>query len=412
MTLTTLAVTPQPIGIFPLPAGYLILPPAEGVETVLPALMQGQLPDDLPDSLDFFRLALAGDSDAAYRSIAVDDSLEAAYNRFVLRSSPESYAALSRVLTGELRQLLDVVAYTIGYLAMPPRRDQAQCERLAMILMAQATDALEREDGQAAVELLAEAVELCRQISPLFAAQILGTLAQTKHAQYGPSPALVQHYQDALKLLEPAGPTKIRAEMWLNLGIVYHDLANGRRGALLEAVKCYQQALNVLTRDKYPEAYALAQSNLGLAYLAMPLQEAGDQLRMAIAVQALREALQVYTPETYPEQWASAQLNLANAYQYLPSTHPEENLIQAVELYEELLAVRRRSSDPVGYARVLANQGNALAHLGIFAQAVPKLQEARSIFDGHGETDAAASIADMLDQINFNMSNGNGHGAV
>ncbi|MCB9077956.1 MAG: tetratricopeptide repeat protein [Anaerolineaceae bacterium] len=412
MTITTLAVTPQPIGIFPLPAGYLILPSVEGVETVLPALMQGQAPDNLPDSLEFFRLALDGELDAAYQAIAADGSLEAAYNRFVLKSSPESYARLARVFKGELRQLLDVVAYTIGYLAMPPRRGEAQCERLAMILMAQATDALERDDADRAIELLAEAAELTRPISPLFAAQIISTLAQTKYAQFGAAPALVQHYQDALKLLEPAGPAHIRAEMWLNLGIVYHDLASGRRGALLEAVKCYQQALSVLTRDKYPEAYALAQSNLGLAYLAMPLQEAGDQLRMAIAVQSLREALKVYTPETYPEQWASAQLNLANAYQYLPSTHPEENLIQAVELYEELLAVRRHSSDPVGYARVLANQGNALAHLGIFAQAVPKLQEARSIFEAQGETDAAASITNMLDQINFNMSNGNGHGVV
>ncbi|MCB0197706.1 MAG: hypothetical protein KDJ65_37520 [Anaerolineae bacterium] len=412
MTQSTLAVNPQPLGIFPLPAGYLLLPPVEGVADVQSTLMQGQIPDHCPESLAFFRLALDGDIDAAYRALAADDSLEAAYNRFVLKSSPEDYATLRRIFKGELRQLLDVAAYTIGYLAMPPRRGEAQDECLALIIMTHATDALERDDGARAIELLTEAADLCRTISPLFAAQIIGTLAQTKYNYHGPDFTLIQLYQDALKLLESSSLAETRAEMWLNLGIVYHDLSSGRRGALLEAVKCYQSALSTFVRDKHPEPYALAQSNLGLAYLSMPLQEAGDQLRMAIAVQSLREALEVYTPETHPEQWASAQLNLANAYQYLPSTHPEENLMQAVDLYEEVLTFRSRSRDPLGYARVLANQGNALAHLGIFDHAVPKLEEARTIFAAHGETDAALSITTLLQQAHFNTNGTNGHGTL
>ncbi|GAB4417924.1 MAG: hypothetical protein Fur0044_13730 [Anaerolineae bacterium] len=394
-----LSVTPQPIGIFPLPAGYLLLPAVPGIEAVQGALLQGQTPHNWPPALRFFELALAGETDAAYEALAGDASPEAAFNRFVLRPDPVQYLALSSEFTGDLRHLLDVVAYTLGYLAIPPERGETQAERLAFVLMAQATHALEQGGGERAIGLLAEAVQAARPSSPVFAAQLLGTLAETKYNLLGPGPALIQQYQEAIRLLESADLAETRAELWLNLGIVYQDMAQGRRGPLLEAAKCYQKALSVLTREAQPEAYALAQTNLALAYLAMPLQEASDQLRMGIAVQSLREALKVYTPETHPEQWASAQLNLANAYQYLPSAHPEENLAQAVELYEEILAVRRPESDPVGYARVLANQGNALAHLGIFVHAAPKLEEARRLFQAQGESEAALSVNDLLAEV-------------
>ncbi|HMQ55130.1 MAG TPA: tetratricopeptide repeat protein [Anaerolineae bacterium] len=396
----------HPLGIFPLPAGYLLLPPADGSETPRAELLQGRLPPDLPPEWQFFQAALTDDLDQALALLAADLRPEARYNRFVLNATPEQYATLLAEFEGELRQLLDLVAYTLGYLPAPPGRGLARAERLALILMAQATHALEHQQPAQAVSLLAEAVELARPVSPVLAAQLLGTLADTKFAQGGPDWTIIQDYQAAIKALEGSDLVESQAELWLNLGIVYQDLASDRRGPLLEAVKCYQQALSVFTRRDHPELYALAQNNLALAYLSMPLQEAGDQLRMGIAVQALREALKVYRRESHPEQWASAQLNLANAYQYLPSAHPEENLAQAVELYEEVLATRHPQTDPLGYARVLANQGNALAHLGIFVHALPKLTEAQSLFAAYGDPEAARSIAQLLEQIPTGASHG------
>ncbi|MCB0037306.1 MAG: tetratricopeptide repeat protein, partial [Anaerolineales bacterium] len=158
-------------------------------------------------------------------------------------------------------------------------------------------------------------------------------------------------------------------------------------------------ALYVFKRESHPEYFALCQTNLALAYLTMPMREASDQLRMGIAVQSLREAMEVYRPDTHPDQWASAQLNLANALQYLPSSHPAENLAQAVELYEEILAIRTPTGDPLGYARVQANQANALAHLGIFDHAQTKLNQALPIFEMYGDEEAAASVRGLLGQI-------------
>ena len=63
--------------------------------------------------------------------------------------------------------------------------------------------------------------------------------------------------------------------------------------------------------------------------------------------------------------------------------------MQAVEIYEELLQTRSRAEDPVGYARLLANQANALAHLGLFSQSLEKANEAYKSVHWHNEADAA-----------------------
>lgn len=64
-----------------------------------------------------------------------------------------------------------------------------------------------------------------------------------------------------------------------------------------------------------------------------------------------------------------------------------------------MLEVRRSKDDPIAYARVLANQGNALAHLGAFSRAVPRLEEASQLFRKYGEHEAASAIEDVLAEI-------------
>ncbi|HFC11235.1 MAG TPA: hypothetical protein ENJ56_00220 [Anaerolineae bacterium] len=295
--------------------------------------------------------------------------------------------------------LLDTVAYTLGYIDTPPVRGEAQNELLALVLMAQATAQLEGGNSAEAIPLLAEAVDIATPHSPMLAAQLMGTLADIRREVEGSNYAIVEQYQAALKLLEQSELSEDKAGLWLNLGIAFQEMSQGRRATLIEAVKAYQAALYTFKKETHPELFALAQTNLALAYLTMPMREASDQLRKGIAVQSLREALTVYRPDTHPEQWSSAQLNLANALQYLPSTHPVENLTQAVELYEEILSMRSPINDPLGFSRIEANQANALAHLGIFSHAKQKAQRALSVFKLYGEVDSAESLHALLDQI-------------
>ena len=139
--------------------------------------------------------------------------------------------------------------------------------------------------------------------------------------------------------------------------------------------------------------------NVAIATLAMPMSQASDQVRIGVAVQSLRAALRVFRPETHPHEWSSSQMNLANALQYLPSSHREDNLREAVELLEEVLARRSPRSDPMGYARALANQANALAHLGAFDDADEKYRTARELFAQSGDDDAVGVVDRQLAQI-------------
>jgi len=79
--------------------------------------------------------------------------------------------------------------------------------------------------------------------------------------------------------------------------------------------------------------------------------------------------------------------------------HQEENLDEAVQLYEELLQYRTRESDPIGFARILANQGNALGHLGVFGDAADRLRTAQAIFAESGDTEAVATMQELLDGV-------------
>ena len=55
--------------------------------------------------------------------------------------------------------------------------------------------------------------------------------------------------------------------------------------------------------------------------------------------------------------------------------------------------------DPLGRARVLANQGNVLAHLGMFDQAKAKLYEARFLFEELGDADSVRAVRGILDEV-------------
>ncbi len=389
---------PQPLGIFPLPAGYLVVPAVDGGADLCAALLTGRVPERVPDHLRFYPQALTGDADGAWQALEGDPSPEARYNRFVLRSTPDDYARLRNELDGELGALLDLVAYTTGVIDQPPCPEGCRGEVAACILAAHAAHALEIERRDVACAMLQQAVADVRDLSPLFAAQLLGDLAEMQTLNDDPD-AAIQSLRDALALIGGQRLPDVRAHLALRPDMLYQECAEGRRAMLLEASKCYQDALRFYTRETAPELYALAQNNLALVYLAMPLTEASDQLRKGIAVQALREALTIYTRETHPDLWRRMQLNLANALQYLPSANLHDHLIEAVGLYDELLATCDPRRDQAGYARILANQGNALAHLGDFARARQQLSEARRLFAACSDPDAVSGVDEVLEEI-------------
>ncbi len=390
-----LAVRPQPLGAFPLPVGYLLVPASPDTEAARTALLAGQIPD-WPAELRAHQLALAGDREGALAELTGSDPISR-YNRFVMDPDAEDPDEL-RSLLGEFAVMVDVVLFALGRTDTPPELGTLTGELAAVAGSAHAGAALDAGDPESAVAALDRAAEAAAGVSDPLSGVLTGASASIV-ADAGGADAAAR-FERALRAMEGADGLRLaRAELHLTLAGLLHEQAGDRPDMLNRAVPHYHSALQLVLRDEAPLLWASAHANLATAYLTMPMTEASDQLRLGVAAQSLRSALKVYTPEDYPEQWASVQLNLANSLVYTPSSHQVDNLVEAVELYEAVLAARDRDTDPTGRARVLANQGNVLAHLGDFDQAKAKLYEARFLFEELGDHDAVRTVRGVLDEI-------------
>ena len=400
--------TPQPLGIFPYPAGLLLLPPCSdaSADETLASVMRGAVPDAVPAAWQFFLDALHGNTSAAITALRDDTSPVAGYNRFVLDGDEAGRQAALRDGDATLQALATMAMFIQGASDTLPAADALQGELRANLLMARAAAAIDAGSDADAAALLTDGIAACRTTSPVLAAQLTAQLAQLQATL---ADATVQKtmtlWRSAIALAGDTPLPHLRGDLRIGLAITMHEASGDRREMLVESVKTYQDALHHgITLEDTPETFAMAQNNIGLAYLSMPMSDAGDKLRHAVAVQSFREALKVYTPETHLEAWTSTMLNMANALQYLPSARPEEHLIQAVETYEQLLEVRNKAMDPLGYARLLANQANALAHLGMFQPATEKFTEAHKLLHWHGEAELAATILEQLERINTQLA--------
>lgn len=401
---------PQPLGVLPPPAGWLVLPADaladEAGASVRDRLVSGTMPQHWPPALEFVRVAAEGATDRAATLVNPWLGPEHAYNHFVLTGEPSSLAGAREGAEAagdvDLAALAEVAAFCLGLEARLPDPCDLTGEVAAHVLAARAAAHLEHGDAQSSLEALVAARAAARETSPVQAALLHGQQAVLQHQLDGADEDVVAAYREAVDVLrgldavEPA-----TGELALGMGTALQEIAaaTGRHGRLVDAVRCYHLALRLLRRDVQPERYAFAHSNLALAYLAMPVSDAKDTLRRRIAVQSLREALTYYGRDTHPREWACVTLDLANTLQYLPSPHSVDNLVEAVARYDELIEVWPESSDPLGHARVLANQGTALSRLGVHDRARLRLTAARDLFERYGEGSAVATVDQALAEV-------------
>lgn len=397
---TDIVIRPQPVGVFGLPAGYLLLPADEAVTQIRLDLVAGKLPESFPPELEYYRLAIDGDLEGA--AAACNDSMIGQANRLVLDPTPEKFHELvdiaARMGDDAFSTHIATIGFIIGLRPTPPDPERSDGEFAAMAAAAQATLALERNDRATAVEHLEYAAQMANPVSRALAGQLMGQLANIQLDDGGAQRASVT-FQAAIDSLEETDLYVSRAELHVAAGAMYQEMSENAPRLMQAAINHYHQAMALVNATTAPETFAIANANLGLAYITMPMVEASDQLRIGVAVQSMREALNYFGPENNPERWSSTQLNLANALIYMPSKHQAENIAEAVELYEGILEHRTREADPQGRARVLANQGNALAHLGFFEDAKLKLHEARTIFEEFEENEAVMAVRGILDEI-------------
>ncbi len=339
--------------------------------------------------------AVQGEEEAALAAVEGDDAV-AAYNRFVLTSAREAFDELRLAATGDLALLLRLAAFRRGFIAVPPQPRATGHVVVHATLLAGQAFARRAIDEAAPVDELCAAAELVRDASPLLAARYYSDWVALA-GDGADAEAQLAALRRARELVRDCALEETKAELAFQYAMLCQASAGERKALLLEAVAAYQESLGVFRREgAFAERYALANMNLAVAYLAMPGEGDAAHLRPAIAIQSLREALKVFTRETNPYWWATATMNLATALQEAPTARPAEHLNEAVALYDDVLDVRRVERDAIAIARTQANAGNALVHLGEFARAIPRLEEAAQLFETEDDAAAAAAVRAVL----------------
>ncbi|HUX03387.1 MAG TPA: tetratricopeptide repeat protein [Acidimicrobiales bacterium] len=390
-------VRPQPLGAMAWPAGMLVIPDVDGAKAFCESLIIGAEPEQWPEGLAFVRAALDDDPERAAALVVGDDPV-AHYNRAVLVGGDARWDEMRALSGGLLGALAATALFSVGLSDVPAEvTDGVDGEIAAVVRSARASWHLEQGDLASALkELSLAAGDAASGPSPVFEATLRSTLAEILRTQGDDPEGAIEQVDQALAGLPVTGPTELRAELHLTRALARHVLSLANPTQLTAVIADLHDALRTFSEQTHPEAFAVCNQQLALAYLAMPMNERSDRIRVGAAVSALRAALRVYQPDTHPYARASAQLNLANALQYLPSAHQDQNLDEAVQIYEELLLIRDLAVDPLGTARILANQGNALGHLGVFEAATERLERARELFARERDLESADEVQRML----------------
>ncbi len=83
----------------------------------------------------------------------------------------------------------------------------------------------------------------------------------------------------------------------------------------LEPIDCFYYALEIYTREKLPEYWAMLQHNLGLAYFDRIKGERWENLQKSI--KCYHKSLEVFTQEEFPQKWQINQEDLSQSQEAL-----------------------------------------------------------------------------------------------
>jgi len=146
-----------------------------------------------------------------------------------------------------------------------------------------------------------------------------------------------------------------------NLGLAYSYRIKGERADNLEqSIAAYSNALQIYTKSAFPQDWATTKNNLGIAYSYRIKGERANNLELAIA--AFTHALQIYTKSAFPQQWAATQNNLGIAYWYRIKVERADNIELAIAAFTHALQIFTKSAFPQQWAITQNNLGIAYSY--------------------------------------------------
>jgi tetratricopeptide (TPR) repeat protein len=152
----------------------------------------------------------------------------------------------------------------------------------------------------------------------------------------------VKHYENALQVRTRAKDPQRYAATVMNLGTALRQLRLGNRAAnILKAMHCYRMALRVYTIQAFPAQFANLSNDMGNACLTYQAVRGSLEKRYAgYALRHFERALEIWTRAGYPYYHALAQYNRGCAYlslQAVPGS-VEKALICLTDAYESALS--------------------------------------------------------------------------
>lgn len=243
-----------------------------------------------------------------------------------------------------------------------------------------------------------------RQQKAMVLQMIPGDIANLENA--------LMELEEAISVFEQAGESEALAEANMAAGLIIQSLAGLSRPdqSLAGAIRHYHKALAFFKKGTHPREYAVIHNNLATAYLSIPMIDEKAKMKEALAVQSFQAALEVVTIENDPVEFAMLQNNLGNALQYASSSHIVENNLRALEAYEQALKVRNERSCPLAFANTIANKANCLRNLPDdlekpeagnvqnVSMAVELYKKAKDIFFEGGEEEKVLMLAEALEE--------------
>jgi tetratricopeptide (TPR) repeat protein len=166
------------------------------------------------------------------------------------------------------------------------------------------------------------------------------------------------HLSCALAIHERLGTNSELAMDHAFIGIAYHELSQGDRGDIQNAIQHTLTVEQLMPRNQHPLEWALAQMNLGVQYQQIGTVEAKRE-----ALRRLDAALEVFTIEVDGPTWARLQANRGVVLRELERVDGQYRLHEAIAAYGQALRVYTRGDAPGEWARVQHNLGAAYAAL-------------------------------------------------
>ncbi|MGP1347761.1 MAG: hypothetical protein ACTS3F_13980 [Phycisphaerales bacterium] len=123
-----------------------------------------------------------------------------------------------------------------------------------------------------------------------------------------------------------------------------------------EALRCYEQALQTLERDRDGIWWAGAHLHAGLTLLALHSGDRSEHIQHAL--DHFQSAAEFWTRDSDPSHWSTVQNNLGRAWERLPTGDRRRNLENAKACFESALEVRTQEEHPAAWARLQNNLGN------------------------------------------------------